>query len=56
VPDVPASNTDGFILRDICVSSTQLNRPICRKQSLCAPGNTQVAGNIPLETNSMLTG
>jgi hypothetical protein len=28
VLDVPASNTDGFLLKDTCVSSTQLNRPI----------------------------
>jgi hypothetical protein len=37
VPDVPASNSDGFLWRDTCVSSTQLNRPICRKQSLFPP-------------------
>jgi hypothetical protein len=27
VVDVPASNTDGFLLRDTCVSFTQLNKP-----------------------------
>jgi hypothetical protein len=26
------SNIDGFLLRDTCVSSTQLNRPICNKR------------------------
>jgi hypothetical protein len=56
VLDVAASNTDGFPLRDSCVSSTQLNRPICRKQSLSPPWNTQVAGSIPLKTNSILSG
>jgi hypothetical protein len=26
--DAPASNLDGFVSRDTCVASTQLNRPI----------------------------
>jgi hypothetical protein len=29
--DFPASNTDGFILRGICVSSSYLARPIGKK-------------------------
>jgi hypothetical protein len=34
VPDVPASNTYGFLLRDTCVSSTPLNRHVWKKMSL----------------------
>jgi hypothetical protein len=26
--DAPASNIDGFLLREACISSTQLNTPI----------------------------
>jgi hypothetical protein len=32
--DTPASNLDGFLWRDICVSLTQLNRPICNKMGV----------------------
>jgi hypothetical protein len=34
VPDDPASNTEGFLSRHTCISSTQLNRPIWNKESL----------------------
>jgi hypothetical protein len=34
VLDPPASNKDGYLLRDSCVSSTQPNRPILKKESL----------------------
>jgi hypothetical protein len=34
VLDGPVSNIDGFLWRDTCVSSTQLNRPIWKKESL----------------------
>jgi hypothetical protein len=37
VLEAPASNTDAFLLRDICVSSTWLNRPIWSKRSLSPP-------------------
>jgi hypothetical protein len=37
VLDAPASNTDGFLLRDTCFSSTQLIWPIWNKQSLSPP-------------------
>jgi hypothetical protein len=30
--DAPVSNTDGFLSRDACASSTKLNRPILSKQ------------------------
>jgi hypothetical protein len=32
--DATASNSNGFLWRDTCVSSTQLNRPIWNKVSL----------------------
>jgi hypothetical protein len=35
--DACASNTNGFLSRDTCVSSTQLNRPIWNKLSLSPP-------------------
>jgi hypothetical protein len=34
VLDALASNTDGFPLRDICVTSTWMNRPVLRKWTL----------------------
>jgi hypothetical protein len=37
VLDAPDSNIDVFLWRAICVSSTQLNRPIWYKQSLEKP-------------------
>jgi hypothetical protein len=33
VLDAPASNSDGFLLRDTCISTTSLNRPSCNKMS-----------------------
>jgi hypothetical protein len=32
--DASASNSNGFLSRDTCVSSTELNRPNCNKVSL----------------------
>jgi hypothetical protein len=46
VLDAAACNLDGFLWRDTCVSSTQLNRPIWNKQSLSPPGNTCAAGRV----------
>jgi hypothetical protein len=37
VQDATASNMDGFLLRDICVSSTNLSIPIGSKKSLSPP-------------------
>jgi hypothetical protein len=36
VLDAPASDTNGFLWRDTCVFSTQLKRPIWKKESLSA--------------------
>jgi hypothetical protein len=35
--DVPASNNGGFLWRDTCISSTQLNRPVWKKESPSPP-------------------
>jgi hypothetical protein len=35
--DVPVSNTDAFLLRGTCVSSSQLNRTIWKKDNLSLP-------------------
>jgi hypothetical protein len=37
VVDDPASDIDGFLWSDTCVSSTQLNRPVWNKESLSPP-------------------
>jgi hypothetical protein len=37
VLDVAASNIDGFLWRDTCVSSTQVNRSVSNKMSLSLP-------------------
>jgi hypothetical protein len=47
--DATASKKDGFILRDICISSTQLNRIIWNKESLSPLWKIHVAGSIPLK-------
>jgi hypothetical protein len=44
VLDPPASNTDGFIWRGTCVSTTQLDGPIWNKVSLYHPWKTYDAG------------
>jgi hypothetical protein len=49
VIDPPASNTDGFLWRDICVSSNQLSRPIWNKETLSPPWKTYVAWSIPIK-------
>jgi hypothetical protein len=41
-----ASNIDGYLWRDTCVSSTQPDTPIRSKQSLFPPRNIKVAGTI----------
>jgi hypothetical protein len=40
VLDATSSNTYGFLSGDICVSSTQLYRPIWNKESLLPPWKT----------------
>jgi hypothetical protein len=47
--DVAAYNTDGFLWRDTCVSSNQMNNPICNKKCVYPPGNTKVGGSIPFK-------
>jgi hypothetical protein len=49
VLDAPASGTNGFLLRDTCISSTQLKRPIRNKHCLSPPWKTYVAGSIPFK-------
>jgi hypothetical protein len=56
VLDVPASNTHGFLLRDLCVSSTQQYKPIWNRERICPRWKTHVAGIIPFKTNTVLTG
>jgi hypothetical protein len=56
VIDTPASNRDGVHLRDTCVSSTQLNRPIWNKMT-CIPGsNCDFWEVIHSKTTSILSG
>jgi hypothetical protein len=35
--DAPTSNTDGFLSRAACASSTQMDGPIWNKESVCPP-------------------
>ena len=37
VLDGPTSDFSGFLWRDLCVSSAQLNRPIWKQESLSSP-------------------
>jgi hypothetical protein len=56
VLDAATSNIGGFLWRDTCVSSTQLNRPIWNKVSLSTPSKLWFVGSIPFKNNSILTG
>jgi hypothetical protein len=56
VLDAPDSNIHGFLWRDTCVSSTQLNRPIWKKESLSPPLNPKFQEVFPSNSNSILTG
>jgi hypothetical protein len=52
---VHASNTDGFLCRHTCVSSTQVNKTIWKKENLspaCKPKQQVVFLS---ETNALLT-
>jgi hypothetical protein len=50
VLDAPDSNTDGFLSRDACVSSTQLNRSFWRNM------NTRIYMKYSNQTNSIRIG
>jgi hypothetical protein len=52
VLDAPASNTDGFLSRDTCVSSTHLNRPFRNKMRLFHLEITEVQEVLHPKTNS----
>jgi hypothetical protein len=52
--DAPASNTDGFLLRDTCLSSTWLNRSICNKMRLCPAWKLSLRTYSFQKTNSIL--
>jgi hypothetical protein len=45
--DAAASNIVGFLWRDTCVSSTQVNKPIWKKMTLTPPSKLRFAGSIP---------
>jgi hypothetical protein len=54
--DAPASNVDGFLWRDTCISSTQLNRPISNKESLSPQEKPKLQEVVLSKTNSILRG
>jgi hypothetical protein len=47
--DADASDRDGSLPKDTCVSSTQLDRPTWREESLSPLRNTLVAKSIPFK-------
>jgi hypothetical protein len=49
VIDTSDSNTDGFLQRYTCVSSTKLNRPIWNKMNLSPTWQLWFAGSIPFK-------
>jgi hypothetical protein len=50
------TNTDGFVWRDTCVSSTLLNRLIWNKDIQSPPKKTKLQEDFLSKTNSVLTG
>jgi hypothetical protein len=52
----PTSNTDGFLSRYACVSSTHQNRPICNKMRLSPLWKVWYAAVFLPKTNTFLTG
>jgi hypothetical protein len=52
----PATNIDGFVWRDMCVSSITLNSPFRSKQSLSCPWNTYMYEVFLSKTTSILKG
>jgi hypothetical protein len=56
VLDATASNIDDFLLRDTCVSSSHMSRPIWRKQSLSPPEIPKFQEEFLTKTTSILKG
>jgi hypothetical protein len=56
VLDTPASITDGFILRNTCVSSTSMNRSILNKMVLSPLGNHDLQDVFLSKTHSISQG
>jgi hypothetical protein len=54
--DAATSNTDGFLSRGTCASTTQLNRPIGSTVSLSHLENSDMQEVCLSKTNSILTG
>jgi hypothetical protein len=51
----PATQTNGFLSRDACISSNHLNSPIWIKMSFSPPWKLWFSGTIPFKTHSILT-
>jgi hypothetical protein len=56
VLDITASNTNGFLFRDTCVSLTQLNRICGTNKAYLNFEKLNLQESIPLKTISVLTG
>jgi hypothetical protein len=52
----PASNTDGFLSRDTCVSSIQLNKLLCNKRAYVHLEKPKLQKVFLWNVNSVLTG
>jgi hypothetical protein len=50
VLDTAACYTDGLPFSDTCISSTEMNRPISKKERQHPPWNIQVSGAFPSKT------
>jgi hypothetical protein len=55
VPDGPASNRDGFHLRDTCVSSPQLKMTICNKRDYLHHKKPKLQEQLLSKNNTILT-
>jgi hypothetical protein len=55
VLDTTASNRDGCLWRDTCVSPNQLNRPIWNKMSLSAPWKLRFSTTIPFKLYALVS-
>jgi hypothetical protein len=56
VVDAPPTNFDGFLSRDTCVASTQLNRPIWNKMCVSPLDYADSQAVFLSRTNSVPTG
>jgi hypothetical protein len=56
VLEATAFDTNSFLWRSTCVSSTQLHGPVWNKVSLSPSSKTLSAGSIPFKVNSILKG